>query len=551
MTGLQVGVRRSAVPGLAIAAALLTFVGLLVGQLLALQADGLPFSNLTDRDWQLLATTAIQASLSTVLSLIVGVVVAWSLYHQPRFPGRGLLVALFSSALVLPTLVVVLGLVTVLGRNGWFNGMLSFTLGMDGGGFLYGMAGILIAHTYLNGSFAVRALLNRMEAIPEEKQKLARSLNLTVWQRFRFVEWPAIRTTVPGIGAIIFLLCFTSFAIVLTLGGSPKNNTLEVAIYEAVKLDFDIPHALDLAFLQLLICAALVFAAAGYRTQARLVAKPLSGTPGWGERTAPRMVQKAIIALACLGFVLPLVAISLDGFSADFSRLTAEPGFQRAFVTSLLVATASSAITVGFAVLMAAAKRNFTLPSRQNAGLFAKLLAGLISFSSALYLAFPSLVLALGMFVVARKLPGSLDSWALVAVLTANVLLALPFALTVLFPAFEKTAFKYDRLAFSLGLTTLAIWRLCEWPLLRKDLVYVATIAFCFSFGDLGVIALFGSQDVATLPWYLYQKMGSYRTDDAAGVALIMLAITLVVFLVLPWIMERIGQTKGADHVAG
>jgi thiamine transport system permease protein len=42
------------------------------------------------------------------------------------------------------------------------------------------------------------------------------------------------------------------------------------------------------------------------------------------------------------------------------------------------------------------------------------------------------------------------------------------------------------------------------------------------SLGDLGVIALFGSEGVQTLPYLLYARMGSYRTADAAGLALIL-----------------------------
>jgi thiamine transport system permease protein len=55
----------------------------------------------------------------------------------------------------------------------------------------------------------------------------------------------------------------------------------------------------------------------------------------------------------------------------------------------------------------------------------------------------------------------------------------------------------------------------------------------------LGIIALFGSDDFSTLPWYLYQLMGSYKTDDAAGVALILLIITLTAFTVLPKFFGR------------
>jgi thiamine transport system permease protein len=70
-------------------------------------------------------------------------------------------------------------------------------------------------------------------------------------------------------------------------------------------------------------------------------------------------------------------------------------------------------------------------------------------------------------------------------------------------------------------------------------LAYVFALAFCFSLGDLGIIALFGSESFSTLPWYLYGLLGSYRTDDAAGVALIMLVLVLVVFIMIPRLFGR------------
>ena len=103
-----------------------------------------------------------------------------------------------------------------------------------------------------------------------------------------------------------------------------------------------------------------------------------------------------------------------------------------------------------------------------------------------------------------------------------------------------KAANRYNRLAQSLAVTGLSRLRLVEYPLIRPELAYVASLAFCMSLGDLGVIALFGSQDFVTLPWLLYQKMGSYRTDEAAGVALVTLSLTLFVFFTLP----RIGRTS-------
>jgi thiamine transport system permease protein len=43
----------------------------------------------------------------------------------------------------------------------------------------------------------------------------------------------------PPVAALIFMLCFASFATVLSLGGGPQATTIELAIYQALSYDYD------------------------------------------------------------------------------------------------------------------------------------------------------------------------------------------------------------------------------------------------------------------------------------------------------------------------
>jgi len=241
-----------------------------------------------------------------------------------------------------------------------------------------------------------------------------------------------------------------------------------------------------------------------------------------------------IIGLFALFFISPLMVIVIDGISADFGKIVSEALFIKSFFTSITLATVSSILTVIFAVLLSDTKRNFTVKDRFESGRFSKVMNIIISFSGNLYLAIPSLILGLGFFLLSQRYEAPLAVWSTIALLTANILMSLPFALSVLTPAMQKTAQRYDKLIFSLNLSKFQRWIYCEYPYLKSSLGYVFALSFCFSLGDLGIIALFGSDDFSTLPWYLYQLMGSYRTSDAAGVALILLAITLSVFILLP-----------------
>ena len=69
-----------------------------------------------------------------------------------------------------------------------------------------------------------------------------------------------------------------------------------------------------------------------------------------------------------------------------------------------------------------------------------------------------------------------------------------------------------------------------------------AGLTAALSIGDLGVIALFADTDAATLPMQVLRLMGAYRTDQAAGAAVVLMALALALF----WICDQRGRA-GAE----
>jgi len=75
-------------------------------------------------------------------------------------------------------------------------------------------------------------------------------------------------------------------------------------------------------------------------------------------------------------------------------------------------------------------------------------------------------------------------------------------------------------------------------PRIRRPLGFAAGLAAALSMGDLGVIALFAGEAEETLPLAMYRLMGAYRMDAAAGAALLLLAISLLLF----WMCDQGGR---------
>ena len=122
---------------------------------------------------------------------------------------------------------------------------------------IYGLKGILIAHILLNTPFATRLFFQNLNNIPNKYYEISRSLNISVIGNILKLELPVIKQNLFAIFAIIFSLCFLSFAIVMALGGNPQNSTLEVAIYQYALFDLNFNKAIILSFIQIIICLFL------------------------------------------------------------------------------------------------------------------------------------------------------------------------------------------------------------------------------------------------------------------------------------------------------
>ncbi len=206
--------------------------------------------------WHVIRFTFWQAFLSALFSTVPAIFLARALYRR-RFPGYRWLLRLCAMTLVLPVLVAVFGLLSVYGRQGWLASALGW-FDLKYTFSPYGLQGILLAHVFFNLPLATRLLLQSLEGIATEQRQLAANLGMNSWQHFRLLEWPALRRQILPTGALIFMLCFASFATVLSLGGGPQATTIELAIYQALSFDYDPGRAALLALIQMVCCLGLV-----------------------------------------------------------------------------------------------------------------------------------------------------------------------------------------------------------------------------------------------------------------------------------------------------
>jgi thiamine transport system permease protein len=475
----------------------------------AISRGGLAAFRLDAGVWDVLFFTLEQAFLSTVLSVVPGLMIARGMARQ-KFPGHAWLLRLFAVPTALPAIVVVLALTSIYGNKHLLGGWIE----------LYGLGGILLAHVFFNLPLAVRLFYEASEQIAPENFRLSAQLSFTDSEVFRHVEWPVLRNIVPRVSALIFLLCAASFVIVLTLGG-PSATTLEVAIYQSLRLDFDIGRALTLSVIQIVLCFALVALSGRVMLQnVTHAGNQLFQRRFDGHGFGARFIDYALIAFGSFVVVPPLLVL----FSSGLSQMQISPQILSAAGFSLIIGLVSSclALVLGWNI---APKSDWL--SRGLA------LSALIV---------PPAVMATGWFIVLQGLNDSLLV-VIATIVVLNALMALPFVVSILAPAFERNRKRHDRLCAHLTLSGWQKLRHIDLPLMSRPLVQSFLLAFILSIGDLTAITLLGNQGVVTLPSLIQIQMGHYRGSEAAGTALFLAILSLL----CAWAAQKFGEAHDSD----
>jgi thiamine transport system permease protein len=499
--------------------ALLTLGTLVV---VALHAGGT--ARLIVSDWAAIRFTLTQAVVSAVLSVGIAIPMARALSRR-QFVGRGLLITLLGAPFILPVIVAVLGLLAVFGRTGILNQFLGFWGAAPIS--IYGFSGVVLAHVFFNLPLATRLILQGWGRVPAERFRLAAQLGMGSGAIFRHLEWPMLRTVVPGILVTVFLLCLTSFAVALTLGGGPKATTVELAIYQALRFDFDLPKAALLAMAQFGLFAIAAFVAWSVaRPEVRDIALDRPVDRWDSAALSARLGDFLVLSLGAAFLILPLAMISLNGLP---HLLDLPQSVFSAAIRSVIVALSAAGLTVFLGLPLA-----FTIIRSRRVG-------GLIEASAYLALAASPMVMGTGLFLL-------LFAWinpaeiALPLTALVNATLSLPFCLRAILPAIRTVEGRYGRLAQSMGVTGFGYFRLILWPNIRPAVGFSAGLTAALSMGDLGVVALFADPDQATLPLVLYRLMSAYKIGAASGAGLLLLGLSLGLF----WIFDRGGRLNAA-----
>lgn len=473
--------------------------------------------------WSLFLFTFIQALLSALISTALALPFA-SFFSSYTFPGRRLTLTLADTAFVLPSVIVVLGFVIWYGNNGILNSLLSK---ISGGriklNILYSYKAVILAHVYLNFPLALSLITEGMTAAGEREERAAEFLGASPIRIFFTVTFSRIKGTIYQTMLLVFLFCFPSFLIVMTLGGSPKYYTVEAEIYRRAYMDGNLASSSSLALISFAVMTLVILLTGAGRREKKIQRERLTLKPLKGGKKALAFLLELIVAFFMLPPLLSIVYRAFFNRDGTFTVQAWEKLFagsdrsalNAAFVSVSIAAFASLAATAMATALSVSAVR------RKK-----KFLTVL----SSLPLATGSVTLGLGFSYLSSLFYPSGKNGAIILTLLAHITVVLPFAIRTILPGAGKLS---DRLLYSSLSLSPSYWknyRKVEVPLLKGYRRKAFAFAFALSLGETNATMALGAGNVTTLPLLIYKKIQHYDYQGASALCLMLLLASLIIF---------------------
>jgi thiamine transport system permease protein len=456
---------------------------------------------------RVLLFTVVQAALSTALTLIAALPAAY-IFARYAFRGAGILRALTTIPFLMPTIVVATAFSALFGPRGSVNLTLMqlFQLDQPPIQILNTLAIILLAHTFYNFTIVLRVVGGFWANLDPQIENAARVLGANRARTFWHVTLPLLAPAIVAAALLVFIFDFTSFGVVLILGGS-RLATLEVEIYRQTVNLFNLPIAAALSLTQLVCTFALTIVYT--RLQTRL-ARPLRLRP---QAIIRRKLQQArekffvglYLAAMLLFLMTPLVSVIAASFENGFSyyvelfinrrdSITFVPPIE-AVRNSLFFASATIVLAVSLGLLAA-----YAIAGKNRA---AKILDPIFM----LPLGTSAVTLGFGFIIALDQPPLNLRT-SIWLVPIAHTLVAFPFVVRSILPILRSIQPRLREAAQVLGASPARVWREIDLPIITRAVIIGAVFAFTVSMGEFGATALVARPELPTIPIAIYRFLG-------------------------------------------
>lgn len=492
--------------------------------------------------------TTWQALVSTLICLILGIPSAYVLYRK-TFWGQGAIKAIITIPLILPTIIVAIIFSSFRKAHEFYS---EFGMSFIADNSIYW---IIAAHVFVNYAITVRTiggLWATLDPATEEAAELAGAGRL---RTVISISLPQLKPALVSAAALTFLFCFTSYGIILLIGGG-QVNSIETEISVAATQYLDLSKASALAVLQTLV-TIIAFSISEITTAGKVGLEQID-TGGHRARLDRRdWPALSLTLITTLGLVaLPLLLLLGRSFESptglgfeNFANLTTRGDRDLLNVTigeaalntvrNLVIAT-TTAVLLGGLVSYLLSRRQYKKTARfanRALDIFFLLPMGI----SSVVLGFGYLI-TFGSDVLPLR-----SSWLVLPVVQS--LMALPLVIRLIYPALMSIDRSHREAAATAGANQAQTWWFIELGIIRGVVKTAIAFAMIVSIGEFGAASLLVAGDQATLSTVLYQLISRPGTSNygmAMAVASLMIVMTLILVSAASWQPRAISKARAA-----
>jgi len=480
-----------------------------------------------------------QAAASVALTLALGLPGAYLISHYD-FRWKGQIMALSTVPFVLPSVLVVLGFVIFFGNSGVLNNFLRDAFGIGGVpfGVLYSWKAIILAHAFYNIPLVFRYVSSIWSGIDENLLEAAQNLGASRLRAFRDIELPYLWQAIMSSSLLIFIYSFTSFAIVLAMGG-PQHATMEVTIYTVTNFygSFELAGALSLlqmAFLLLVVFAYMHVNVRAVPGGSRTI-RPISALSNIHK--AIFGIYAALVGTLLIGPILSILNSSVRsgvaggaGYTLDwFKEILSWGGDSfigatplESIANSILIALLAMSISVVFSLLL-----SYYSSMSKRGGLMTSVLV-------MTPLCISTITLSLGYVLIGNRMPFDIS---LMAIILIHSVISFPLSFRAISNSLSKVDRSLVEASSNLGASRARTFMSIELPLIRGGIIAAGVFSFAISLGELAAAYMLYGGRYTTIPIHIYRFIGGYRLGPAAALGVMLMAVSAIGFLLI----ERAG----------
>jgi len=482
--------------------------------------------------------TTWQAVVSTVLTLLLALPGAY-VFARYQFRGKEFLRSFTTVPFVLPTVVVAAAFHSLLGPHGLVNTVLiklfhltSAPVAVD-----QTLALILIAHVFYNYTVVVRIVGGYWSHLEPGLAESAKMLGASPIKAFLKVTLPLLSPAILAASLLVFIFCFSSFGVILILGG-PRFATIQVETSRQAIHLFNLPMAAALSLLQILFMFTFMWVYTRLQRSRSVVLKPESRavTQKKIDSGVDRLILAVNIGFMVLFLGLPMVSLIIRSFTTEtgISFVFYKTLFENATESVFFVPPVEAVIySLGFALTALLIALILGVPAAVFLAGPENRLRSVLDPLFMLPLSTSAVTLGFGFIIALDKPPLNLRSSPILVPL-AHALVAFPFVVRSLLPALRSIPPKLRESAAVLGAGPWKVWRAVDLPILGRALVVAAIFAFTVSLGEFGATVFVAQPQTPTMPLAIYRFLGQpggVNYGQAMAMSSILMLVTAAGFM--------------------